>query len=278
MSSSKAAWGDRAGIDRRDETGPFDIIGDVHGCAEELVDLLHRLGYRVGLQGTGEKRLAHVTAPRGRRAVFVGDIVDRGPNAPDCLRIVMDMAAAGIAMCVPGNHDAKFLRWLQGRNVQPTHGLDLTIAQLAEEPEALRERARMFIEATPLHLWLDAGRLVVAHAGIEEGMIGSNSGRVREFCLYGDNDGADENGLPIRWHWAAAYRGSTRIVYGHTPVADVGWVNNTLCIDTGCCFGGAMTALRYPELQLISVPARREYAPPRRPFGHPPVRPGITAG
>jgi protein phosphatase len=277
MSSSKAAWGNRASIDRRDETGPFDIIGDVHGCADELVDLLHRLEYRVRLTGAGEARRAHVVPPRGRRAIFVGDLVDRGPNSPDCLRIVMDMVADGSAMCVPGNHDAKFMRWLKGHNVKLTHGLDLTAEQMGAEPKSLHERALAFIEATPLHLWLDRGQLVVAHAGIEENMIGSNSGRVREFCLYGDNDGVDETGLPIRWHWAAAYKGASRIVYGHTPVAELGWVNNTLCIDTGCCFGGAMTALRYPELELVTVPARREYAPPRRPFGHPPVRPEIKS-
>ena len=265
------AWG--SGIDRRNDTGPFDIIGDVHGCADELIELLSRLGYRAKLHGVGAERHALVSTPKGRRVVFVGDLVDRGPRSPDALRIAMAMVEAGQALCVPGNHDAKFLRWLQGRNVKPIHGFDTTIEQMGAEPPEFHARVRAFIEGLPLHLWLDRGALVVAHAGIRQEMLGSAAGHVREFCLYGDTDGTDADGLPIRYHWAATYEGSAAIVYGHTPVPDSGWVNNTLCIDTGCCFGGSLTALRWPEREIVSVPAQRMYAAPRRPPGHPPLRP-----
>lgn len=259
--------------DRRADTGPFDIIGDVHGCAEELIELLRRLGYGVRLEGAGEARQATVTAPAGRHAFFVGDLVDRGPNAPDVLRIVMDMAAAGQASCVPGNHDAKFLRWLDGKHVTFTHGLDRTVAQMTAEPASLHVRTREFLRSLTSHAWLDGGRLAIAHAGLREDMLGRVSGGVREFCLYGDTDGTDASGLPIRYHWAAQYAGETAIVYGHTPVPDAQWVNNTLCIDTACCFGGRLTALRWPEREIVSVPARMPYAVPSRPPGHPPVRP-----
>ena len=104
-------------------------------------------------------------------------------------------------------------------------------------------------------------------------MIGSTTGHTRNFCLYGDTDGTDAVGLPIRYHWAAVYSGNTTIVYGHTPIFEPAWVNNTLCIDTGCCFGGAITALRWPEKEIVSVPAREAYAERRRAFGHPPLRP-----
>ncbi len=264
--------------DRRHEVGPFDIIGDVHGCADELIALMTELGYRVGLEGPDHDRRVEVTTPARRRAIFVGDLVDRGPRSPDVLRIAIGMVGRGQALAVPGNHDAKFLRWLSGRNVKPTHGLDLTIAQMDGQPVDFRAEVKAFFEGLANHLWLDGGKLVVAHAGIKEEMIGRSSGGVREFCLYGDTAGEiDELGLPIRYHWAADYRGTPAIVYGHTPVPAVAWFNNTLCIDTGCSFGGSLTALRWPEGDIVSVPAQRAYAQRRRPFGHPPVRPPSKA-
>ena len=265
---------ERLPVDLRHEHGPFDIIGDVHGCADELELLLARLGYRVALEGEGANRVAHVEAPAGRRAIFVGDFVDRGPRSPDVMRIVMALTARGEALSVPGNHDAKFLRWLYGNNVQLTHGLDRTVRQFLGEGIPFRHAVRDFFTRLPNHLWLEGGRLVVAHAGIKEEMIGRNAHGVREFCLYGDTDGdKDDAGLAVRYHWAVDYAGQTAIVYGHTPLAEVAWVNNTLCVDTGCCFGGALTALRWPEREVVSVPAKEVYATRGRPFGHPGLRP-----
>ncbi len=265
---------ERLETDLRHLTGPFDIIGDVHGCADELEVLLGQLGYRVAWTETAGERHVSVMAPPGRRLIFVGDLVDRGPRAPDTLRIVMSAAANGVGFCVPGNHDAKFLRWLAGRNVTLTHGLDRTVAQMNGEPHSLHQAAKAFLDDLPSHMWCDGGRLVVAHAGLTEAMIGRSTGQVREFCLYGDTDGdTDANGLALRYHWAANYRGTTAIVYGHTPLADAAWFNNTLCLDTGCCFGNKLTALRWPEGDIVSVPALKEYARPHRGFGHPPPRP-----
>lgn len=263
-----------ADTDWRDVRGPFDIIGDVHGCADELVELLHKLGYAVRLEGVGDERRAVTTAPRGRRAFFVGDLVDRGPNSPDVLRIVMDMVAAGQAFCVPGNHDDKLARWLKGREVKIGHGLERTIAQLEGASDAFKARIGVFVESLPYHAWLDGGALAIAHAGVRENMLGRNSPKVRSFCLYGDTSGrADENGLPERFDWAADYHGKTPVVYGHTPVAEPEWLNNTMCIDTGCVFGGKLSALRWPECELVSVPARETYAQLKRGFGLPPRRP-----
>jgi protein phosphatase len=260
--------------DRRTEPGPFDIIGDVHGCADELEELLALLGYAVRLEGSGAERRVVTSAPPGRRAFFVGDLVDRGPRSPDVLRIAMSMVGAGQAFAVPGNHDIKFLRWVGGRNVKLTHGLDRTVAQMAHEPPAFKQEVAAFLEGLVSHAWLDGGRLAVAHAGIKEEMLGRSARAVREFCLYGETSGeTDEFGLPIRYHWAADYRGKTAIVYGHTPVPEAAWFNNTLCIDTGAVFGGKLTALRWPEKEIVSVPAARVYSEPIRPFGHPPPRP-----
>jgi protein phosphatase len=263
--------------DRRDLMGPFDIIGDVHGCTDELETLLQKLGYGVTWHDELGERCVTITPPSGRRLIFVGDLVDRGPRTPDTLRIVMSVAAAGNGFCVPGNHDAKFLRWLEGHNVTLTHGLDRSVAQMGVEPKAFHRVAKTYLDALPSHIWCEGGRLVVAHAGLTEDMIGRSTGAVREFCLYGDTDGeTDSNGLAVRYHWAVDYRGETTIVYGHTPVADAVWLNNTLCLDTGCCFGGKMSALRWPEREIVSVPALQQYATPRRPFGHPPLRPAAT--
>lgn len=262
-------------IDRRSEAGPFDIIGDVHGCADELEDLLGRLGYSVQWAGgaDGERRVA-TTAPHGRRAVFVGDLVDRGPRTPDVLRIVMAMLSAGQAFAVPGNHDHKFRRWLAGRNVQINHGLDRSITQMAAEPAAWRATLTPFLAGLPTYLWLDQGRLVVAHAGIAGDMIGAPmGGRVQHFCIFGDaDDGVDAQGLTLRYDWTPGYAGDALIVYGHTPVAKPEWRGNTVCIDTACCFGGSLTALRWPERATVSVPCLEKYWQAARPLGLPPPR------
>lgn len=244
--------------DLRHLTGPFDIIGDVHGCSSELDTLLARLGYVDG---------AH---PEGRTAVFVGDLVDRGPDSPGVLRRVMGMVAGGNALCVPGNHENKLGRWLKGRNVQHTHGLAETIEQLeredAKDPE-FRGRVAEFIDGLVSHYVLDEGRLVVCHAGLPEKYHGRTSGRVRSHALYGDTTGeTDEFGLPVRYPWAEDYRGRAAVVYGHTPVPMASWVNNTICLDTGAVFGGKLTALRWPERELVDVPAEQVWYEPARPL------------
>ncbi|MEX2670762.1 MAG: polynucleotide kinase-phosphatase [Phycisphaeraceae bacterium] len=254
--------------DRRDERGPFDIIGDVHGCFDELRELLDQLGYRIEDDATRDDGLGYrVTPPAGRKAIFLGDLVDRGPNNPGVLRLVMSMVHGGTAICVPGNHDDKLKRKLAGRDVKLAHGLAETLAQLDAEPEAFGKQVREFIDSLISHYVLDDGRLVVAHAGLKEAMQGRASGKVREFCLYGETTGeTDAFGLPVRHNWAAEYRGQAMVVYGHTPVPEPEWLNQTTNIDTGCAFGGRLTALRYPERELISVPAKQTYAEPARPF------------
>ncbi|MFF3314036.1 polynucleotide kinase-phosphatase [Streptomyces sp. NPDC003035] len=241
--------------DLRHLTGPFDIIGDIHGCRSELETLLATLGYVDGHH------------PEGRTAVFVGDLVDRGPDSPGVLRRVMSMVASGDALCVPGNHENKLGRWLKGRKVQETHGLAETIEQLGREPEEFRAEVGAFIDGLVSHYVLDEGRLVVCHAGLPEKYHGRTSGRVRSHALYGDTTGeTDEFGLPVRYPWAEEYRGRATVVYGHTPVPNTSWVNNTICLDTGAVFGGKMTALRWPERELVDVPAEKVWYEPARPL------------
>ena len=264
---------ERLWTNRRDETGPFDIIGDVHGCADELEDLLGTLGY------SRSDGAAHTHAA-GRRAIFLGDIVDRGPRILDAYRIVRSMVGAGSAHCMPGNHDVKLLRKLRGKDVRIAHGLEKTLDELETLPEADRAAISSdiadFFDSLISHFVLDQGKLVVAHAGMREEMQGRASGAVRDFALYGETTGeTDEFGLPVRYNWAADYRGTAMVVYGHTPVPKPEWLNRTINLDTGCVFGGKLTALRYPELELISVDAARVYSEPVRPLA--PVIQDLTA-
>ncbi|MEU4600384.1 polynucleotide kinase-phosphatase [Nocardia sp. NPDC023988] len=256
---------ERAWNDRRELTGPFDIIGDVHGCRAELESLLTELGWVLVRDEAG--RLVDATHPDGRQAVFVGDLVDRGPDSPGVLRLVMGMTDNGNALCVPGNHEQKLLRKLRGKQVTVSHGLAETLEQLeSETPEFVDDAAR-WIDKLVSHLRLDGGRLVVAHAGLKEEYHGRASGRVRDFCLYGESTGeTDEYGLPVRYPWARDYRGSAMVVYGHVPTPKVEWVNNTVCLDTGAVFGGELTALRYPEKTFVAVPAERMYYEPVKPL------------
>ncbi|MGA5762743.1 polynucleotide kinase-phosphatase [Nonomuraea bangladeshensis] len=245
------AWSDLTHL-----TGPFDVIGDVHGCRAELEALLARLGW----QG--------VRHPEGRTAVFVGDLVDRGPDTPGVLRLVMDMVEAGTAICVAGNHEHKLVRALDGRKVRIAHGLQESLDQLAAQPPEFVARAKTFMDGLLSHYRLDGGRLVVAHAGLKESYHGRASKRVREFALYGETTGeTDEYGLPVRLPWAEDYRGRAMVVYGHTPTTRPEWVNNTICLDTGCVFGGHLTALRYPERELVQVPAEKVWYEPVKPLG-----------
>ena len=259
---------------KKGESGPFDIFGDLHGCAQELRNLLTNLGWeRYELPdpespwGTECWRSASSLTKVGRKAVFLGDVVDRGPFVLDTLRIVRNMVKAGHAFCVAGNHDVKLMRWLKGKQVQVKHGLEQSISELEQVAPEDRSKVASFLDGLVSHYVLDGGKLVVAHAGLREEMHGRGSGAVREFCLYGETTGeTDEFGLPVRYNWAAEYRGKASVVYGHTPIPEPEWLNNTVNIDTGAVFGGKLTALRYPEREFVSVPAAREYSVPIRPI------------
>jgi protein phosphatase len=266
-------------VNKRAETGPFDIIGDVHGCYDELVELLEKLGYQV------DQANNRVTAPPGRRVIFLGDLSDRGPKSLASLRLAMGLVKEGSALCVCGNHDQKLQKVLRGSGslaqwplkdspgakAAETSGLAKTLAELREASPKLLKEIQTFLGDLRSHYVLDGGRLVVAHAGLPEKYQGRGSGRVRAFCLYGETTGErDEFGLPVRLPWAEDYRGQALVVYGHTPTPEPLTLNNTICLDTGCAFGGALSAYRYPEGEIAQVKAKRVYQEPLRPWPEPP--------
>jgi protein phosphatase len=241
--------------------GPFDIVGDVHGCLDELLALLSVLGYHVDRHAADFA----VTPPPGRTLVFVGDLVSRGPATPAVLRLVMNMVHARHALCVPGNQDMRVAAALNAKPVPPTPGLTRTLDQFAAEPEPFRAAVAKFLSNLPGHLVLDNGNLVIAHAGLAESLHGIPSRNARSHAIYGEATGeTDDSGLPVRANWAAGYHGHALVVFGHTPVAGPLWLNNTVNIDTGCVYGGRLTALRYPERETVSVPAKSVYFQSRR--------------
>ena len=271
--SSVAVIRGKMPADHRGDSGPFDIIGDVHGCFDELLALLYKLGYDIGNGGDG-RAFGIARHPQGRRAIFLGDLVDRGPQAPACLRLAMNMVRQGHALMVLGNHEDKLDRHLRGRKVSMNHGFTATLRQLEVETGDFKADCCQFIASLPSHLVLDGGGLVAVHAGLKEGMHLRDTGAVRAYAIYGEVTGdVDQYGLPVRYNWAKDYRGKARVVYGHTPVAEPEWQNGAICIDTGCVYGGKLSALRYPELELVAVAAAKEYYAAIRP-----IRVGKSSG
>jgi diadenosine tetraphosphatase ApaH/serine/threonine PP2A family protein phosphatase len=241
------------------DSGSFDMIGDVHGCYPELLALLEQLGWR-DLSNYASSGVGYNSDGDLRKVVFLGDLTDRGPSSVGVLRLVMGMVEAGHAICLRGNHDDKLMRKLAGHKVRVGNGLETTLAELRTEPPRFVARVRHFLHALVSYQVLDGGRLVVAHAGIKEKMIGEHNDRVQAFTMYGDTTGeVDDLGFPVRRDWAADYHGDALVVYGHSPVAEPRWLHNTVNIDTGCVFGGKLTALRYPERTTVSVPAEQIY-------------------
>lgn len=238
----------------------YDCIGDVHGCTKELRNLLTKLGYAQTTLPSGAELWHHDT----RKVIFLGDLNDRGPDSLGSIWLAMNMWRAGKALCILGNHDDKLRRALKPNSkVTPGHGLSETLAQLDREcPDWLRDEIVDFLESLPWQLSLDDGKLQVSHAGLPEKYHGKDTGKARSHALYGDVDGSkDENGLPNRKDWAQDYRGQAIVVHGHTPMRQHRNLNNVWCIDQGVPFGGKLTCLRYPEMEIVQVDALDNYQP-----------------
>lgn len=241
-------------------TGGVDIIGDVHGCADELCELLARLGYAVA-----PARSAATPHPAGRRLIFVGDLVNRGPHPVRVLELLMALCEAGVAQTVLGNHDDQLRSHLSGRLVEPTLEMELTLRELGTRPASFSENVRAFLDTLPSHLVLDVGRLVVAHAGLPEEYHRDTSREAWDFAVYGPSTGRlDGYGFPERIRptpltWAEHYAGEALVVHGHHAIEAPRWIGRTLNIDTNCSRGGALTAFRYPERECVAVQAMSTY-------------------
>ncbi|MFJ5716939.1 polynucleotide kinase-phosphatase [Neobacillus sp. NPDC093127] len=242
----------------------IDFIGDIHGCYEEFIELLRKLGYE-------ESEAGYFVHPEGRKILSLGDVMSRGPRSLETLKFFQKHVAAGNAYMIDSNHGWKIARWLDGKNVKLAHGDENVAAEFDEyertfgKEETLRFKDQvkdMLLEAKSHYIIRKNGvnAAVAVHAGIKDYYIGKQSPRISDFCRYGDSDGLDENGKPIRKDWTLAHKSNALILWGHDPKPQPLLVNNTLNIDQGVVFGGSLTAYRFPERQFISVKAKVDYA------------------
>lgn len=235
----------------------YDIIGDIHSCYTEYIALIEKLGY------VYKNRI--FSHPEGRVLVSVGDILDRGPHPLPTFSTIKRMVEAGNMMLVRGNHCDKLLRWARGNAVTLNHGLDKTVSILTAITS--KEDIIKFFEAVPFYRSLDSGKLIITHAAFRDHDIFKDpfSNSLRATSLFGPTTGErDHYGLPVRIDWAKARKVTDKsplIVYGHQIHREPYTYNNTICIDTGCVFGGKLTALRYPEFIFVQVNALEEYEP-----------------
>lgn len=234
----------------------LDIIGDIHGCFDEFARLTKELGY---------EWKEDIPVHHERQLAFVGDLTDRGPQSLNVIEIVHRLVIEKQnAYYVPGNHCNKLYRFFLGNKVQITHGLETTVAEYDlldnKGKNRIKQKFIQLYEQSPLYKQLDDGKLIIVHAGIRSDMIGRHDKRVKTFALYGDITGkTNPDGTPERRDWAADYKSAAWIVYGHTPVKEPRFVNHTVDIDTGAVFGGKLTALRYPEFEIVSAPSSMPY-------------------
>ncbi|WP_077703110.1 bis(5'-nucleosyl)-tetraphosphatase PrpE [Virgibacillus dokdonensis] len=235
----------------------IDVIGDVHGCFEELEQLFSKLGYK-------KEQIIYIH-PQQRVPVFVGDITDRGPHSLNVITLVYHMVITHKkARYVPGNHCNKLYRYFLGNKVQLRHGLETTVAEYKrcskEEQAIIRQRFMTLYEQAPLYLQIPECNAIIAHAGIKESYVGRADKKVTSFVLYGDTTGEfHADGRPVRRDWAAYYQGDKWIIYGHTPVLQPRFLNKTVNIDTGCVFGNQLTAFSLPEEKITAVSSKQPF-------------------
>lgn len=188
------------------EYAGFDLIGDVHGCAEALVALLERLGYtrRGGSFQYRDQR-------RPRQAIFLGDLIDRGDGIRETVLLVQEMADRGHARVILGNHEYHALAystlvpdpegkgevWLRSRSERATRQLEATLAQFAHHPRDWRDALAWFAQ---LPLWLEWPGLRVVHACWDERLIKAWYQRYGSEYLSHQAllDTADRHGLAFR--------------------------------------------------------------------------------
>lgn len=243
----------------------IDFIGDVHGCYDEFMELLKRLGYVRDAKGDVYRH------PDGRKLLSLGDITSRGPRSIPMLQFFIRHVEAGLAEMVDSNHGWKIARWLDGRRVHLAHGDEKVEEEFRrfleehgeEEWSRLREASRILLLGSPSHMIIEKnGKIaaVAAHAGIRDTDIGKSHPAIDSFVRYGDVAGLDETGRPIRRDWTRGRTSHVPIIWGHDPRPVPERKNNAINIDQGCVFGGHLTAYRFPEDEWVMVKARRNYS------------------
>ncbi|MFY3791119.1 polynucleotide kinase-phosphatase [Ureibacillus sp. MALMAid1270] len=242
----------------------IDIIGDIHGCYDEMIQLLEKLGY----EQNAEQYYIH---PEGRKFLSLGDIMSRGPQSMKTMEFFLRHVNNGLAYMIDSNHGWKIARWLDGKNVTLSHGDELVEAEFrqyevthgTEKADTLKYAIKDLLLKSPSHYVITKNgipTLVCTHAGMKDEFIGKQSFDISDFCRYGDNEGLDDTGRPIRKDWTIHHKTNTLIVWGHDPKPKPLVINNTINIDQGVVFGGELTAFRYPEKEFVAIQATTDYS------------------
>jgi hypothetical protein len=210
------------------------IVGDIHGCFDELAELLEKANL-------GDED----------RVVSVGDLITKGEKS----REVLDLFARDERFsAVLGNHDLAILRYWRGE----TDSLKSAQRKAAAQLEAGRERYAGYLASLPL--MLDLGSHVVVHAGVRPGVpLGSQSVDDLTALRTLGPDRTSREGTP----WYEAYRGEKTILFGHWPSNPPRRGPNAIGLDTGCVYGNNLTAYIIETGEFISVRARRAYSVPK---------------
>jgi hypothetical protein len=234
----------------------YDVISDVHSCFIELTELLEKLGYQYE-----SNKNVYIHPESDRKVVFVGDLISRGPYHLATIFLIRSMINEGLALCVRGNHDDKIKRFAEGKAVILRHGDDKTAEAIENCNTITKQEIIDFFSRMPYYLQLD-NELVVVHAAFRNKMLEFEpfAKRCRDWALYGPVNKLMINGLPDRIDWAAERKvESPIIVCGHQVYNEPRYINGVWQIDTGCCFGGKLTSVSWPEQVITQVKAHGIY-------------------
>jgi len=211
------------------------VIGDIHGCFDELIDLLELIDLK-----------------QNDRVVAVGDLVVKGEKNREVLdRFIDDRRFSSVI----GNHDRVLRQSWRGEPVR------LTKAQRKTQTELNSNRARYAAYLKSLRYTIDLGSHLVVHAGVRPGvrLDRQMAADMTQIRTMGTNP-ASRKGVP----WYKVYRGKKIVLFGHWPAAAPRVAPRAIGLDTGCVYGGRLTAFIIEAAEFVSVPARRAYEPPRR--------------
>jgi len=216
------------------------IVGDVHGCREELEDLLEESGWEDGDQ-----------------LVLVGDLVAKGPDSLGVIRLVRELEGRAVR----GNHDQHCLKWWDAKRA----GGELPTLKPAHQRVAdeLTDEDWQWLAALPLWIELPEHDALVVHAGLLpdlplEDQDPDDLMNMRSILDDGTASRSNEEGTP----WASVWPGPRLVVFGHDAVRGLQNRPHSVGLDTGCVYGGWLTGLWVPRRDLVSVPARGTYAQP----------------
>ena len=233
----------------------FDIIGDVHGCYDELLALLAPLNWALDENGVFRN-----TVNPERTLVFCGDLGDRGPNSLGVFTAVRKSIEAGTAKCVRGNHENKAGKYFVKKNTKLRGGLETTVKEIEAAGWSEDEQTAFGQWCLSLPAWIklelpDGSPLVVVHACLPFNLEDPKS---EGKAIYGIPTGYDANGFPTRLDWAQKYRGKATVVHGHDVIGlEPRLLNKVWNLDTGGVFGGRLTCLQLPEEKIHQIDCQK---------------------